>query len=161
MKNTETIQIPTHCPACATTLVEINFQLFCRNQGCPAQSNKKIESFCKTLKIKGLGPKTIEKLEIEDIPDIYNLELDYLITMLGEKTAIKINSLIQDTVSGVDFGTFLSALSIPLIGATASRKIGTVANSLSDITDPKLKEAGIGEKARSNLLNWLKNNIQD
>ena len=161
MKNTESIQIPTHCPACATDLVEINFQLFCRNQVCPAQSTKKIEAFSKKMKIKGLGPKTIEKLEIEDVPDIFNLDLEYLTSMLGEKTATKIYNLIDNTRFGSDFSTFLSALSIPLIGNTASRKIGTVANSLIDITDPLLQEAGIGEKARSNLINWLNNNIHE
>lgn len=160
MKNTESIQIPTHCPACASELVEINYQLFCRNQACPAQSTKKIEAFCQKMKIKGLGPKTIEKLEIEDVPDVYTLDKEYLSSMLGEKTGVKIFDNIQATLV-CEFGTFLSALSIPLIGNTASRKIGTVANSLSDITDPLLQEAGIGEKARSNLLNWLKNNIQD
>ena len=90
MRNTETIQIPTHCPACASELVEINYQLFCQSTVCPAQSSKKIEAFCKKTKIKGLGPKTIDKLEIEDVPDIYSLELKYLCSVLGDKTGTKI-----------------------------------------------------------------------
>jgi DNA ligase (NAD+) len=52
---------PTNCPACNSDLELVNDQLFCRNSLCPAQSAKKLEHFARTIKIKGLGPSTIEK----------------------------------------------------------------------------------------------------
>ena len=64
------IIIPTHCPACNSELDTVKDQLFCRNPNCPAQSSKKVEHFAKTLKIKGLGAVTIEKLDLQDYHDI-------------------------------------------------------------------------------------------
>ncbi|MCP4442842.1 MAG: DNA ligase [Aureispira sp.] len=161
MKNKESIQIPTQCPACASKLVEVNHQLFCRNKRCPAQSTKKVEAFCKKMKLKGLGPKTIEKLGLVDVPQIFDMEHEEAYLKIGEKNASKIWSLIDNAKIGSDFGVFLSALSIPLIGDTAARKIGLVVDSLYDITDSTLREAGIGEKARNNLMNWVSNNIHE
>ena len=154
------IEVPTTCPSCASELEEVNFQLFCRSNICPAQTAKTVEAYAKKMKLKGLGPKTIETLELDSIPDIYALEEDYLVHCLGQKTGEKVYNIIQETTN-VDFDMYLSALSIPLIGATASRKVGTVANTLSDITDSKLQEAGLGLKARANLMNWLNNNIHE
>jgi len=58
---------PEVCPACDTLLVWENDQLFCTNTRCSGKTSKKIKHFAKTLKIKGLGPRTIEKLEITSI----------------------------------------------------------------------------------------------
>jgi NAD-dependent DNA ligase len=154
------IEVPTTCPSCASELEEVNFQMFCRGKSCPAQTAKTVEAYAKKMKLKGLGPKTIETLELDSIPDIYDLEEDYIVHCLGQKTGEKVYAIIKSTTN-VDFDMYLSALSIPLIGATASRKVGTVANTLSEITDSKLLEAGLGLKARANLMNWLNNNIHE
>jgi len=74
---------PTNCPACSSILVWINDQLFCKQSDCSAQSTKKIEHFAKTLKIKGLGPATIEKLGLSDYHDIFSLtqeEISFLLS---------------------------------------------------------------------------------
>jgi DNA ligase (NAD+) len=85
------IKIPTNCPCCDYTLELVNDQLFCRNQACDAQLSKKLEHFCKALGIKGLGEKTIEKLQLSDITELYYLELDQIIELLGsEKIATKL-----------------------------------------------------------------------
>lgn len=107
------------------------------------------------MKIKGLGPRTIEKLQLESIGDLYNLpRLEYFQQIIGNAMAAKLDREITDS-QNVPFATFLAALSIPLIGDTASKKIATVVNSIGDITEEALIKAGIGEKARSNLLNWI------
>ena len=69
------IIIPTHCPACNSVLDIVNDQLFCRNPDCPAKSSKRIEHFAKTLKIKGLGKATIEKLDLQDYRHRLNNQL--------------------------------------------------------------------------------------
>lgn len=151
---TSSIQIPTNCPECDSVLVKINDQLFCQNKSCPAQINKKIEHFTKTLGIKGFGEKTVEKLNLESISSLYQTTLETLTKVVGEKTATKLfNELERSKTSA--FATVLSALSIPLIGNTASTKLATVVNGFDEITPEACVKAGLGEKASQNLLNWL------
>jgi len=82
---------PTKCPACNADLVKVKDQLFCRNESCEAQSSKKLEHYAKVLKIKGLGPKSIEKLGITTIIDLYDLTESTLVDVLG-KNGVKIYS---------------------------------------------------------------------
>ena len=79
------IEIPTHCPCCNYKLELVNDQLFCRNQACSAQLSKRVEHFCKTMQIKGMGAKTIEKLNLADITELYYLDLDDVAEKLNSK----------------------------------------------------------------------------
>lgn len=148
------IQIPTNCPECGSLLERVNDQLFCRNKACPAQLNGKVIHFAKTLSIKGLGEKTVEKLCLESIPELYTLELSDLTEIVGEKTAIKLLDQIENSKKS-NFATVLASMSIPLIGNTASTKLAAVVNDFDEITPETCSQAGLGEKASGNLLNWL------
>ena len=79
--NLRTITEPTSCPTCNSTLELVNDQLFCRNNNCEAKTSKLIEHFAKTLKIKGLGPKTIDKLPLNSISDIYSISKKYEVSI--------------------------------------------------------------------------------
>ena len=57
---------PTNCPSCNDELVWEKDQLFCHNTKCSGKTSKKIEHFASTLKIKGLGPRTVDKLQLID-----------------------------------------------------------------------------------------------
>jgi len=83
------IQIPTKCPCCDYPLEMVNQQLFCRNTACSAQLNKKLENFTKVLGIKGFGPKTVEKLALADLTELFYLDFDTTKDLLGEKVTIK------------------------------------------------------------------------
>ena len=88
---TKTIEIPEVCPSCGTSLELRNEQLFCNEPSCPAKNSKIVEGFAKTLRIKGLGPKTIEKLNLDYIEDIYMLTEERIKEKLGaEKIAEKL-----------------------------------------------------------------------
>lgn len=155
------ILIPTNCPVCDSKLELVNDQLFCRNKVCPAQLSKKLEQFVSVLKIKGLGPKSLEKLELQDITELFYLERDDLIAALdSEKIADKLLIEIENAKSA-DLATVLASFSIPLIGETASNKIASVVNHIDEITAETCKEAGLGEKATNNLLTWLNTEFQD
>lgn len=148
---TEQIEIPTTCPSCSSDLEQVNTQLFCRNTECPAQSTKKVEAFVKKLRIKGLGPASISKLGFVHPIEIYETDLDDYVEILGGKIGQKIFDEVQNS-RVTTFAVFLSALSIPLIGNTASKKVAAVANSLGEIFDVDLP---IGEKATYNLIDFL------
>lgn len=111
------------------------------------------------MKIKGLGPKSIEKLGLTSILEIYELEELELTEVLG-KVGATIYKNIQES-KRIDFSTFLASLSIPLIGQTVSKKIGEFCNSLSLLDDSVLSRAGVGEKARGNLIQWLDANREE
>jgi DNA ligase (NAD+) len=150
-----TIEIPTHCPACETLLDVINEVLFCRNDSCPARGRKKLEGFASHLKIRGLGPATLDKLHIEDLHDLYSLEKHEIIMRLSsDKVGSKVYDEIQKSKS-VDLQTLLPAFSINLIGRSASNKLCKVVSNISDINAQTCNEAGLGPKATESLLNWL------
>ena len=146
---------PTTCPSCMTQLEWVKDQLYCNNSNCPGKTSKKIEHFASTLKIKGLGPRTVEKLQIKDLYDLYELPLEIMIEALqSEKLAVKLSREIENSKQ-VDLVDLLPAFSIKLIGRTASNKICSVVKNIRDITEETCKEAGLGPAATNNLLDWL------
>ncbi len=154
------IEIPTNCPCCNYTLELVNDQLFCRNSACSAQLFKKLENFAKVLGIKGFGPKTIEKLNLSDLTELFYLDFDTVKETLGEKITVKLFDEIERS-KGADLATVLASMSIPLVGGTASSKIASVVNSIEEITPETCKTAGLGEKVTFNLLEWIKSDYQE
>lgn len=149
------IQIPTECPSCGSSLENINGQLFCRNTtACPAQNSKTVENFCKKMKIKGFGPSTITKLELHSVVELYELPEQRLIDILGDKVGSKLFTEINKSKSA-EFSSVLGSLGIPLIGKVAAEKLATQCNSFMEITHKTCKDAGLGDKATENLMDWF------
>jgi DNA ligase (NAD+) len=138
-----------------TELGWVKDQLYCNNPYCPGKTSKKIEHFASTLKIKGLGPRTVEKLQIVDLYDLYELPLEIMIEALqSEKLAVKLHREIENSKLA-DLVELLPAFSIKLIGNTASRKICSVVRNIDEINEDTCAEAGLGPTATENLLDWL------
>ncbi len=156
----QAINIPTHCPCCSYPLELVKDQLFCRNTACDAQLSKKVENFCKVLSIKGMGPKTIEKLNLADITELYYLDRDEVATVLGDKVADKLLNEIEKS-KGASLDNVIAAFSIPLVGGTAGKKIASVVTSIEDITQETCQRAGLGMKVTENLLNWIQTDYQE
>lgn len=153
------IQAPTKCPSCSSELVWVKDQLYCNNTDCPAKSNKQIEHFAKSLKIKGLGPATIDKLQLSSIIDIYGLTDTYIVEKLNSqvtasKLLVEIN---QSTKSNLNM--LLPAFGIPLIGNSVTSKLATVVTNIDEINKETCIKAGVGPKATENLINWLNKNL--
>ena len=152
------INIPTNCPSCNSSLVLVNDLLYCRNSDCGSMSRKRVEHFASTLKIKGLGPAAVEKLELSSPLDIYNLTLEDISEGLNsEKLAAKLFDEIEQSKSK-QLNDLLPALGIPLIGKTATEKLSKVCTDIESITEQTCGEAGLGPKATENLINWLEDN---
>jgi len=129
-------------------------QIFCHNTQCGGKTTKKIEHFASTLKIKGLGPRTVEKLQISDLYDLYELPLEIMIEALqSEKLAVKLHREIQNS-KATDLVDLLPAFSIKLIGRSASSKLCSVISNMGEISEETCKEAGLGQVATEHLLDW-------
>lgn len=147
---------PTTCPSCGTALERQNAQLFCTNKTeCPAQTGKKLQNFCKVLKIKGFGEATLAKLEFNTLNDFIAADESHFVAAgFSEHMANKLVSAIKERIeAGITIPDFISALSIPLIGSVAASKLNVT--HMEQITAAYCKEVGIGEKATNNLMLWL------
>lgn len=155
------IEIPTKCPSCDYPLTFVNMQLFCKNTGCSARSSKQIEHFCKVLGIKGLGEKTVQKLNLTDITELYALTLDDLTEALSSaKVAEKLYNEINKSINS-ELYLLIAAFGIPLIGTTASKKLCTIISSIDDITYETCRAAGLGNIAASNLVEFINNELSE
>lgn len=157
----QAILAPEVCPSCESPLEWKNDMLYCTNILCPAQIQKRIEHFARSLKIKGLGPKSIEKLGLTSLLDIYNLSYYNIKSALSsEKLAIKLLREINHSRKA-SMNDVLPAFSIPLIGKTAATKLSSKIKSLFDLDEDKCKAAGLGPKATESLLSWYSDEFED
>jgi len=156
----QAITAPEFCPSCEFSLEWRNDLLYCLNTLCPAQVQKRLEHFAKTLKIKGLGPKSIEKLGLTSFQDIYDMDYPWMKKALSsEKLAVSLLRQINHSKSS-KMNDVLPAFSIPLIGKTAAEKLSTKLNNLFEINEDKCKAVGLGPKATENLLSWYEDEFQ-
>ena len=151
------ITIPSECPSCNSSLKLVKDILYCYNDHCPAKWDKKVEGFAKHLKIKGLGPSTIQKLQIQDFHDLYSLSRDEISDCLNsEKIADKLYLEIQkSTESGLE--ELLPAFGIPLVGRSVASKLCAVVDNISSINWDSCHRAGLGPKASQNIIDWINN----
>jgi len=157
----QAILAPEVCPSCESPLEWKNDMLYCTNILCPAQIQKRIEHFARSLKIKGLGPKSIEKLGLTSLLDIYNLSYyNIKCALSSEKLAIKLLREINHSRKA-SMNDVLPAFSIPLIGKTAATKLSSKIKSLFDLDEDKCKAAGLGPKATESLLSWYSDEFED
>ena len=145
---------PEFCPSCDSTLVWRNDLLYCENAYCTAKIEKVVQHFARTLKIKGLGPRSIEKLGLTSIDDIYNLRRNYTVMKLGSELVADKLLLEIEKSKQAQLQELLPAFSIPLLGRTASEKICKVVKHISEIDVETCEIAGLGPKVTDNLLNW-------
>lgn len=155
----EKILAPSNCPSCGEFLQWENHILYCRNTNCGSQSQKKIEHFAKTLKIKGLGPAAIEKLELDNPGDLYCLTIIDIEEALGsKKLAEKLFAEIQNSRKA-PLNMVLPALSIRLIGRTATEKLSKICNGLYEVDEEVCSDAGLGPAATQSLLEYLEDGL--
>ena len=145
---------PEFCPSCDSTLIWRNDLLYCENANCTAKTEKVVQHFARTLKIKGLGPRSIEKLGLNSIYDLYNLSKDYMVLKLGSELVANKLLLEIEKSKQAHLQELLPAFSIPLVGRTASEKLCKVVDHITKIDLWTCKEAGLGPKVTDNLIQW-------
>lgn len=130
------IEIPTKCPMCGgtTEIVKDNESevLMCTNPDCRGKLLGQLSNFVgkNAINIDGLSVQTLQKLIdlgwVKSFPDIYHLfdhkEEMYKLDGFGKKSVDKLLDNIQKS-RNTELSRFIYALSIPLIGRTASKEI--------------------------------------
>lgn len=150
------ILVPTQCPSCGSELETVNMQLFCRNsKSCPAQSTKRVQHFCKILKVKGFGEVTVNKLEISHINELLTLTEEFCKTKgIGDKTSVNLVAQIQDRLNKkIYVSDFIAGMSIPLVGTSLAKKLGSF--KIDELTYETIRKVGGGDKAANNLMSWI------
>lgn len=120
---------PIVCPSCQTKLVIESKFIRCPNtKGCPSQVLGSLNLFCKTLEIKGISTKTIQKLldsnKIKLPGDFYDLTISDFETLtgLGEKSGNNIVGQIQNKKQ-LTLKQVLEASSIPNFSSARIQQI--------------------------------------
>lgn len=141
MNNVTYIQFPLECPICHTKTEIQNSNntkiLVCRNPSCKGKMLGILKHFVSknAMNIDGLSESTLEKFIdenlVSDFIDIYTLKGSYSdivkIDGFGERSAEKLIQAIESS-RNTTLERFINALSIPMIGKTASRTISRFFN---------------------------------
>ncbi|WP_422486103.1 NAD-dependent DNA ligase LigA [Gudongella sp. DL1XJH-153] len=142
------IEKPTHCPACGSELYQNGVHIFCPNSlSCKPQLVSRLEHFASrdAMNIEGFSEKTaeifVEKLDIKDLPDIYELKYNDIIELDGfkeKKTQNLIDAL--EKSKDVSLHSFIYALGIPNVGIKTARDLADRYGSLQDIMNASIDE---------------------
>lgn len=181
-KDIDFILIPNECPICGSpTKIEKENNsevLICTNPNC---KGKLLGKLChavskKALNIDGLSEATLQKFIdrgwLQCVEDIYHLPLykDKISRMegFGAKSTKELMENIEKS-KDITLDKFISALSIPLIGTTASKDISKFCDY--DIEKFKLimgkspykftKIDGFGDKKARSLFDWWSDNVKE
>jgi DNA ligase (NAD+) len=120
---------PVTCPSCggATTLDARGVNLWCYNPSCPAQLERKVLFWVKTLDLKGIGKGIIRKLcengYIKELPDLYNVTTQQLINVTGGSRAAEKAEEAIHSKKDIPLEVFLDALGINGLGTTTSKAV--------------------------------------
>lgn len=182
LTRSNTITIPSNCPVCGSfTKIEKENNsevLTCTNPNC---KGKLLGKLChavskKALNIDGLSEATLQKFIdrgwLQCVEDIYRLPLykDKISRMegFGAKSTKELMENIEKS-KDITLDKFISALSIPLIGTTASKDISKFCDY--DIEKFKLimgkypykftKIDGFGDKKARSLFDWWSDNVKE
>lgn len=162
------VLMPSRCPECGFSLVRVGQEAItrCPNPNCPAQRVRGLIHFTGKggMDIEGLGKKAVEQLVsqglIQDIPDIYQLEVAQLAALdgWGDKSAENAVRAIQGSRTPT-LAKFLAALGIRHVGEVTAQVLARHFTSLprlvlADEAD-FLHIEGIGEQMAASLVDYF------
>ena len=117
-------------------------------------TSKVMEHFIKTMEIKGLGPATIEKMNINHPLDLYSIDDWVVLGAVGIK--IKDELVVSKTKP---YETVLAALGIPGVGKSMAKIIVQKIPSFHHIRDIQYTDIkGVGPATIDSIMSWLEEN---
>lgn len=179
---------PTVCPFCGSPvirLLEDGAHIYCSNPNCSERKVAKLNYFVtkECMNIDGLSEKTLRKLrntlKIDNWYDLYSYTFDDFVTAgLGEKTALKICTELENSKTKAPAENVLMALGIPSIGKVNAKKLLDTFGSIEEIEkNAKTTQVDltkiishrkgyeiinlIGEVAGHNVVDYMNNNSEE
>lgn len=179
---------PTVCPFCGSPvirLLEDGAHLYCSNPNCSERKVAKLNYFVtkECMNIDGLSEKTLRKLrntlKIDNWHDLYSYTFDdFVAAGLGEKTALKICTELENSKTKAPAENVLMALGIPSIGKVNAKKLLDTFGSIEEIErNAKTTQVDltkiishrkgyeiinlIGEAAGHNVVDYMNNNSEE
>lgn len=162
------IQEPTRCPACGGGVSNVNGQIFCIEDVCPAKGTSMVTHMARreALDIDGLGEETVDKMFelgiIKEPTDIFDLTADDIRKVPGYamKSSQKLYKSIQNGRVDVPLNRFLYAAGMPGIGRHMTKDIaeefGSFTNLVHELQLTRgqilLKLPGVGGKAMDAIM---------
>ncbi len=127
--NSSPYRVPTTCPSCATTVVQISGEVAirCPNSACPAQLRRRVAHFASRsgVGIEGLGTSTIDALvdagAITSIADVYRLDAEDF-TKSGGRGAARVLASIGRS-KRAELWRFVNGLGIQGIGEGSAKAL--------------------------------------
>ena len=143
-----TFDFPATCPVCGSPVERDGPMAFCPGGlACESQLERAIEHYVSRegLDIEGLGPERITQLReaglLDSLADLYRLDADDLAALegWGDKSA---QNLIEEIDASREppLDDFLSALSIPEVGASTAAELAAAFGSLEALLDADPEE---------------------
>lgn len=134
------------CPSCGGQIHadDQNVNLWCDNPVCPAQLERRVLHWIKTLNIMGVGSGIVRELcqqgFVKELTDLYYLTEDQLMSVTGGKSsARKVQAAILG-MSQIPLAVFLDGLGIDGLGTTTSKEVAKRFKTLADV-----RKAGLAE----------------
>ena len=164
LSNGSSVVVPDSCPSCGTSLnKEDDKHIHCPNhEDCPAQTAYRITHFLSVLDVKGIGDSIVEKLMdagvIQDIPDLFTINLDKVATVEGVSVTNVQKSYKELILKSkkVSLPKFIKSISIKNIGASATEKAMAKFPTLQSLFTAKVQDLvqidGIGESVATDFV---------
>jgi len=165
----ENIKLPEHCPVCRSEVVREEGEAVARCVGglfCKAQLKRMMWHFAsrKAMDIDGLGSGLIELLVdegmVHHLPDLYQLQLNDLITLprMGTKSSQNLLEALEKSKK-TTFNRFLYALGIREIGEASARILAEEFQDLESIENASQEELmslnDIGPVAAAHIVHFF------
>jgi DNA ligase (NAD+) len=169
-KTNRIIKIPNNCPVCNTNVIKENNEVAirCPNKMCSARLKWRIKHFASrdAMDIEHLGFSTIDKLIekklIDNISDIYFLDLEDVLSIEGfkEKSAQNLIDSIEKSKK-MTFERLIYGLGIRHVGKYAAQLISREYSSIDKLLNAEIKDLinieGLGEKTAHEIVSFLSN----
>lgn len=165
-RQTETIEKPTHCPACGAELVYDRVHIYCPNSlSCRPQLISRLVHFASrnAMDIDGLSEKTFEKLldfGFSQMADLYRLREEDILKLpnFKEKKTKNLLSAIEASKTPT-FGAFLFALGIPEVGERTAHDLAAHFEDFEALRHASAEELttipDIGETTAGNIVEFF------
>jgi DNA ligase (NAD+) len=159
---------PTHCPYCATPIVQPEgaVDYYCQNVYCPERVYRQAEFFVSrgAMDIDGVGAQTIrtliEKGIIRDEADIFSITREQLLELegFGEKKADNLLAGVEAAKSR-PLAQLLTALGIDGVGSTIANALAESFGGIEAVENASVEAIdaveGIGDVLAQNIVSWF------